>query len=141
MMNLLNVVLQKNDRKVKQYLPSPFPSYRLVLRKDAWDTARKNKGWRTYQDGADAMNLTRQAICMADKARVQVGPEFISRWAACMGNTTGNWWIHFELIPHGVVDLHHPIWNKAKHNGEIPYNQYSEAAELRKMDYSVEKKS
>lgn len=137
-MNLLNDILQKNDRKVRQHLPSPFPSYRLVLRKDAWETAKRAKGWKTYQNGADAMGLTRQSIYMADKTRVQVGPEFITRWAACMGNINGNWWIHFEPIPDGVEDLNHPKWNKAKQNGEVPYQKYSLAYFENKSKYTVE---
>lgn len=138
MMKLLSGILQKSKRKVKQHLPSPYPTYRLVLKKDAWDNLKKAKGWKTYQDGASAMGLTRQSLYMADKTRVQVGPDLISRWAACVGNINGNWWIHFELIPDGVEDPNHPKWNNLKHNGEIPYTKYSIAAEFRKNEYSVE---
>lgn len=139
MMELLNNVLQRGERKVKQYLPSPFPSYRLVLRKDAWIAAKRSKGWRTYQDAADAMGLTRAAIQMADKTRVQVGPDFITRWAACMGNSSANWWVDFEIVPHGVVSQNHPMWNSAKEKGIVPYDSYSPAAEFRRSSYPVEK--
>lgn len=139
MMDMLNSILQKNGRKVKQYLPSPFPSYRIVLKRDAWDTAKKCKGWKNYADGARAMGLTRQSLMMADKTRVQIGPDFMCRWAACMGNITGNWHTHFEIIPHGVVDTNHPLWNKAKSEGLIPYERYSPTADFRKNDYLVEK--
>lgn len=139
MIKMFNVILQKKERKVKSHLPSPFPCFRLVLKKDAWETAKKNKGWKTYQDGADAMGLTRQAIQMADKARVQVGPDFITRWACCMGNIHGNWWIHFEPIAWGVEDQNHPMYNQAKYKGEMQYSSLSTAAEHRKKDYTAEK--
>jgi hypothetical protein len=140
MIKMLNDILQAKSKKVKQYLPSPFPSYRLVLKEDAWSSAKKAKGWKTYEDGAKAMGLTRQSIQMADKTRVQVGPDFLCRWAAVMGNINGNWWIHFEIIPHGVVHRNHPKWNQAKNMGEIPYEPYSVAALEKQNDYPVEKK-
>ena len=139
MISIFNGLLQRKPRNRRTQLPSPFPLYRIVLKQDAWDNAKRSKGWRTYQDAASSLGLTRAAIQMAVKGRTQVGSGFITRWAACRGNVFGAWWVDFEIIPKCSVPMNHPAWNKEKHNGIIPYEQYSVAAELRNKDYSVEK--
>lgn len=138
MSDQLNSSLQEEPMSVKSYLPSPYPCYRLVLKKNQMREIMKVKGWRTYEDVAGALGFTRQYICMIDKTRVQVGPEFVTRLAAALGNVIENWWVNFEIIPFGVIDDRHPVWNNAKYGGKIPYSRYSPAANLRKNDYLVE---
>ena len=68
----------------------------------------KAKGWRTYQDAANELGFTRQYVCMLDKARVAATHIVISRLATALGITNGRWWIHFEIVPHGVTDPNLP---------------------------------
>lgn len=142
MINPLKAILQPNKDNVKSHLTSsPFPSYRLVMRKGRMKQIMTLKGWNTYEAAAKALGFTRAYIQMIDKTRVQVGSEFITRLAACLGSIHENWHVHFEIIPWGVVDENHPKWNQAKHDGEVPYQQYSPSANLRKDEYSVEEKN
>lgn len=136
-----NSILQNDQLVGKSHLPSPFYSYRLVLRPGAFKSIMKIKGWKTYEQAGHALGFTRQYIQMADKTGVQVGPEFVTRLAACLGNISEGWWIPFEIVPHGVSDDNHPLWNHAKEMGKMPYRRYSEAAEFREKDYSVEQKN
>lgn len=136
-----NATLQKNKLIGKSHLPSPFYSFRLVLKAGAFRAIMKVKGWKTYEEAGQALGFTRQYIQMADKTGVQVGPEFITRLAACLGNISQGWWIPFEIIPHGVADENHPLWNDAKYFGKIPYRRYSPVGEARKNDYSIEIKN
>lgn len=145
-MQMLNNVYQKFIRNGKlnlptgkTYLSSPFPVHRLVLKKDALRDIMRVKGWKTYADVGSALGFTRQYIAMLVNTKVSVSSEFISRMAVSLGNISENWHIYYEIIPWGVYDHNHPLWNKEKHDGKIPYEKYSIAAELRKKDYSVEK--
>lgn len=96
------------------------------------------KGWKTDADMARSLGLTRAYVSMLHHARVSVSSTVITRLAASLGNVEGNWWIYFEIVPRGEADRRHPYLNMEKHNGQIPYNQYSSSGELRKQDYMVE---
>ena len=72
----------------------------------------------------------------------------ITRLAVALNNIEGNWWIYFEIIPRGVKDPKHPVWqhernaskglNMEKFYGRVPYTPYSITAAERKSEYSVE---
>jgi transcriptional regulator with XRE-family HTH domain len=87
---------------------------------------------------ARALGLTRAYISMLNKTRVSITATVITRLAAQLGNIEDNWWIHFEIVPWGVSDPNHPVYNQEKHSGRIPYAQFSSNAQERKQDYKVE---
>lgn len=128
----------KARRKVKHSMAYPYSTYRIVFKKGALKSIMKVKGWKSYQSVANALGFTRQYIQMLDKTKVAVTAEVISRVAVCTGSTTDNWWIHYELIPWGVENLNHPVWNMEKHNGKIPYVEHSISSEFRSLDYPAE---
>jgi transcriptional regulator with XRE-family HTH domain len=138
MLGLVTRILQGKIKKNKSVLPNPNFEYRLIFRKGAVETIKKAKGWRTDADMARALGLTRAYIAMLHRTKVSVTATVITRLAAQMGNTDDNWWIHYEIVPWGVSDLRHPVWNEEKYQGRMPYGRYSSSAELRKRDYKTE---
>lgn len=136
----LNNILQNGCPAGKSYLPSPFPVYKLILRKGALKNIMIVKGWKTYTQVASSLGFTRQYISMLADAKISVSVEFMSRLALCLGNLRDNWHVHYELAPRGNFDDNHPVWNQEKYNGKVPYTDISPTADLRNKDYPVEKK-
>jgi hypothetical protein len=119
--SVLSLFFQKAPKHIKSILPVPGLEHRLVFKKGAVDTIKQVKGWRSDADMARALGLTRQYVCMMKKTRVGVTSTVITRLAVQMGSTSANWWVFYEVIPWGVSDPDHPVWNQAKYAGEQPY--------------------
>lgn len=137
-MVLFNFPLLKRLKKSKEVLPNPNYEYRIIFKNGAVETIKRAKGWHTDAQMARALGLTRQYVSMLHRTKVNVTSTVITRVAAQMGNTESNWWIYYDIVPWGLVDRRHPVWNQAKYMGEMPYNEFSSSAELRKQDYRVE---
>jgi hypothetical protein len=133
-----NDILQEPIQQGKSYLPSPFPAHKIVIKKKSLQSIMITKGWKTYNDVGTALNFTRQYVTMIANG-TPVSSEFIVRLAMAIGNTTNNWFIHYDIVPRGYIHSNHPTWNQQKHDGQIPYEKYSLMADLRKRDYDVEK--
>lgn len=112
--------------------------FRIVFRKGAVDAIKRVKGWRTDGEMAEALGITRQYMSMLAKTRVSVTQTVITRLAVLLGNVKGNWWTHFEIVPYGVKDENHPVWNQEKYMGQIPYGKFSSSAQFRREEYSIE---
>lgn len=126
-------------KKCKSILPNPGLEYRIVFKKNAIDTIQRAKGWRTLAEMARNIGITRSYLSMLKSTRVQVTATIISRIAVAMGNVNDNWWIYYDIIPYGVLDYNHPVWNQEKYMGRVPYERYSPSCESRSLDYSAEK--
>ncbi len=124
----------------KYHLPNPGLEHRLVFKRGAVEAIQRVKGWQNLTEMADALGITRQYMSMLHKTRVAVTHTVITRLAVLLGNIRENWWIHYEIVPYGVKDENHPVWNSEKEMGRMPYDKYSSSAELRKKDYIVEEK-
>ena len=70
---------------------------------------------------ARALGLTRQYVNMMKKTRVGVTATVICRLALVMGSVSTNWWVFYEILPYGVSDPDHPVWNQEKYMGRQPY--------------------
>lgn len=139
-LKMLNLILQKLLKQGKTILPNPNLEYRIIFRKGAVETIKRAKGWRSDSEMARALGLTRSYISMLHKTRVSVTSTVITRLAVQMGNTDRNWWIYYDIVPYGVSDPNHPTWNQEKYMGKIPYDNFSESGNLRKLDYNAENK-
>lgn len=135
---MLNLFLQRYIKPGKSILPNPNLEYRILFRKGAVEMIKRAKGWKTDAEMARALGLTRAYVSMLHKTRVSVTATVITRLAVQMGNTDKNWWIYYEIIPYGVTDPNHPLWNQEKYMGKIPYDNFSESGNLRKFDYKAE---
>ena len=134
-----NTILQEPLQGVKQYLPSPYPAHKLIIKKKSLKAIMAVKGWSSYTAVANALGFTRQYIAMIANG-VPVSAEFVCRMALALGSRKANWYIHYDIVPRGFVESNHPTWNMQKHDGQIPYEKFSVMEEVRKQDYSVEKK-
>lgn len=130
---------KSSRRREKHLLPNPNHEYRLVFKKGALATIKEAKGWKTDSEMARALGITRSYISMLRSTRVSVTANVITRLAAQLGNTEGNWWSHFEIIPWGVQDMNHPVWNTEKSMGRIPYAHFGFRAE--RQNFDAEKQS
>lgn len=128
----------KYTKPKKVSLPSPYMEHKIVFKKGAVEAIKRVKGWKTDVEMAQALGLTRAYISMLRLGKVGVTATVITRLAVALGNVNGNWWEHFQIIPWGVSDPNHPIYNQEKYMGRIPYSQYSQSVELRKKDYKAE---
>lgn len=137
---MLNLIKQVISKKSKTTLPNPNFEYRIVFRKGAVEAIKKVKGWRTDAEMAKALGITRSYINQLKKTRVSATSTVITRLAAQLGNTLCNWWVHFEIVPYGIIDQNHPTWNQEKYMGQQPYARFSPCAEIRKLDYKTEEK-
>ncbi len=140
MVKLLSLINLKRFKRSKSTLPNPNLEYRLVFRRGAVELIRDAKGWKTDAEMARALGLTRAYITMLRRTKVSVSSTVITRLAAQLGNTDRNWWIHFEIVPWGVPDLNHPVWNQEKFMGRVPYDRFSLSANFRGLDYRAEKR-
>lgn len=136
---MLNSICQENIQRGKSYLPNPYPAHKLVIRKKSLKSIMAVKGWKSYSQMADALGFTRQYLAMI-AGGIPISAEFVTRLAACMGDTKGNWHIHYEIAPRGRFHENHPVWNQQKHDGKIPYERLSLSGEFRNNEYYVEKK-
>ena len=134
----MGIFRKRSKKREKHLLPNPNHEYRLVFKKGAIATIKKAKGWKTDSEMARTLGITRSYISMLRATRVSVTANIITRLAAQLGNTEGNWWSHFEIIPWGVQDMNHPVWNMEKLNGRVPYTGFSLHAGGR--NYNAEKK-
>lgn len=140
MIKLLNYFLQNEKKSVKSILPVPGLEHRIVFKSGAVETIKKVKGWKTDAEMARALGLTRQYVCMMKKTRVGVTATVISRLAVEMGSISSNWWVFYEIVPYGVSDPDHPVWNQEKTMGRQPYrSRFSEVYQHRsKSDFKAE---
>ena len=134
----LNQILQLRFKKGKSALPNPNLEYRIIFKKGAVETIKRAKGWESDAEMARALGLTRAYITMLRRVKVSVTATVITRLAIQMGNIEKNWWIYYDIMPWGVEDVNHPIWNQEKYMGRIPYARHSLMAELRSKDYETE---
>lgn len=141
MKNFLKSIFYKETRKRKTFLPSPGLEYRIVLKKGALKSIMKVKGWHTYEEVAKYLGFTRQYIGMLDGAKVACTHEVITRLAVLLGNIEDGWWVHFQIVPRGVVHENHPTWNQEKHLGRMPYRKHSPQANMRESEYPTEQKT
>jgi transcriptional regulator with XRE-family HTH domain len=98
----------------------------------------QTKGWKTFKRVADELGLTPAYVTMLKHGNAAITANVICRIAVLTGNVSDNWWIFFRLVPCGVKDQNHPLWNHEKEMGRVPYDKYSLSAEVRKQDYFVE---
>jgi len=136
---LLNLFKQLPRNKDKINYTNPIFNYEIVFKEGAVDEILKIKGWKSCAEMARNMGLTRAYICNLRKRKAACTHTVITRTAALLGNTYGAWWIHFEMIPTGIISPNEPQWNQEKYKGMIPYSKNSIAVEVRKMDYETEK--
>lgn len=115
------MIFRKHPRHVKTYLANPFLEHRIVFKRGAVEAVKKVKGWRSDAEMARALGLTRQYISMLHKTRVGVTSTVICRLAVALGSTMSQWWVFYEIIPYGVCDPNHPMWNQEKYIGCQPY--------------------
>lgn len=135
---MLKLFFLRLAKKGKTTLPNPNFEYRLVFKKGAIESIKQAKGWQTDADMARALGLTRQYVSMLHRTRVGATSTVITRLAAQLGNTEGNWWIYYDIVAWGVKDVNHPAWNNEKYLGRMPYQRYSPMAGLRSKDYRTE---
>jgi transcriptional regulator with XRE-family HTH domain len=137
--SLLSLILPRRLKFSKRYSPNPTIEYRIVFKKGALAAIKIAKGWHTDAEMARALGVTRSYINMLKKTRVSVTATVITRLAAQLSNIGQNWWLPFEIVPWGVIDQNHPIYNQEKYMGQIPYNKFSLSADFRRKDYRAEK--
>ncbi len=138
----LNRILQFVKKPGRRFLPNPIPGLKLVFKPGAVDTIKRSKGWDTDAEMAQALGITRAYVSMMAKRRVSVSHNIILGLAYLMGNINGKWWAFYEIIDRGEpVDPDSPLWNEDKYQGRMPYSRYSKSAELRSLDYKVERRS
>ena len=127
-------------KQVRPYLPVPGLEHRIVFKKGAVETIKKVKGWKTDVDMAKALGLTKQYVGMMKNTRVGVSATVISRLAVEMGSVAANWWVFYDIVPYGVSDPDHPVWNQEKTMGRQPYkSRFSEVYQHRsKSDFKAE---
>jgi len=118
---MIKLFLRRASICRKSPLPVPGLEHRLVFKKGAVEAIMKVKGWRTYADMARALGITRQYVSMMAKTRVGATSTVICRLAAEMGSISSNWWVFYEIVPYGVSDPDHPVWNQEKAMGRQPY--------------------
>lgn len=135
---MTNNILQHPIQDGKSYLPNPYPAHKLIITKKSLKIIMQAKGWGTYTQVGEALGFTRQYIGMIANG-IPVSSEFIVRLALALGNAKHNWYNHFQIVRRGMIHENHPTWNQQKQEGQIPYNRFSVSAELRNMDYAVEK--
>ena len=130
---------RRSPKREKHLLPNPNHEYRLVFKKGAIATIKKAKGWKTDSEMARALGITRSYISMLRATRVSVTANVITRLAAQLGSTEGNWWSHFEIVPWGVQDINHPVWNVEKTMGRMAYSRFGSHGN--RGDFNAEKQS
>jgi len=136
---MLRFILGGNHKRRKTKLPNPNYEYRIVFKSGSIEAIKRAKGWNTDADMARALGVTRAYVAMLKKTRATVTATVITRLAAQLGNIEGAWWTYYEIVPWGVKDKEHPLWNYEKFHGRIPYKRISLAVELRQGDYNLEK--
>lgn len=133
------MIFLRERKNVKSNLPNPFLEHRIVFKKGAIEAIKKVKGWRSDADMARALGLTRQYVNMLHRTRVGATATVITRLAIAMGSVGANWWVFYEIVPYGVSDPDHPVWNQEKYMGMQPYRKCSEEAVYRgKTQYKTE---
>lgn len=137
-MLLENNILQEPIQGGKSHLPNPYPAHKIMIMKKSLHSIMIAKGWKTYADVGHALGFTRQYVAMIASG-VPVSSEFIVRLALSLGTQLDNWYVHYQIAPRGYIAQNHPTWNEQKYKGQIPYDKISLMAELRKLDYPVEK--
>lgn len=131
MLNFLKIL--KKDT-VKTNYTNPKFRYEIVFRPGAVESIKKVKGWKTDSEMAKELDLTRAYVSLLKHGKASCTQTVITRVAACLGNTGGSWWIHFEIIPVGFYKSGDPIYNQDKYAGRQPYERYSPTAEFRRLD-------
>jgi len=137
---MIKLFLRRAPIQRKSILPVPGLEHRIVFKKGAIQTIKQVKGWKTDADMARALGLTPQYVCMMKKTRVGVTSTVICRLAVEMGSVCANWWVFYEIVPYGVSDPDHPVWNQEKTMGRQPYrSRFSEVYQHRsKSDFKPE---
>lgn len=135
---MINLFKRKRHRIVKTYYPTPGFEFKIIFRKEAVKDIMKVKGWKTYSEMARALGFTRQYISLLANQQASVTATVITRLASLMGSVNGHWWEFYELVPYGLYDANHNIWNHEKHKGTMPYAKYSLSAQFRSLDHKVE---
>jgi|GEM_PF-5626584 hypothetical protein len=148
---MLNLFFKRKSKKPKSVLPNPNLEYKILFRKNAVRQIQALKGWKTDAAMARALGLTPQYITMLRNHNASVTATVITRLAEALNNVEGNWWIYFEIVPRGVKDPKHPVWqdernaskslNMEKFAGRVPYTPYSATAIERSSEYSAETES
>lgn len=114
--------------------------YAIVLKDNAFEIIKKVKGWKTDAELARHLDFTRQYICSLKKRKLPCTHDVMVRIAIILGDTTGNWWNHFEMVKVGKYDANHQKWNHNKYDGKQPYTKRSLMASFRRKDGEVEEK-
>lgn len=134
----LNIFKPIFKKAIKSRLSNPQFEYRIIFREGAIQTIMRAKGWKNQSQMAAALGITKAYLTMLNHTKAQVTSNVITRVATITGNVNENWWIFYDIVPRGLPDPNHPVWNQEKAAGRIPYDKYSISAELRKQDYAVE---
>ncbi len=136
------MIRQLVNKFVKDKLPSDREEYRsFYLKKSSWQAIQISRGWRkrgAISRFAEEIGITRQYASMIVNGKAGCS-SFVMRKIKRLVGINGSCWCHlFEESRVDDVDPNHPIYNQAKYNGEVPYQEFSSSAELRNKDYKTE---
>ena len=128
----------------RNFTKDHFREYQhFFLRREVWQAIKKTHGWKNHgaiTKFAECLGITRQYADMLVKQKAGCSADAMRRILKFLGIKNGECWCHvFSFHEDMDVDPKHPIYNSFKHDGAVPYEEYSDSAELRKKDYRAEK--
>lgn len=119
---------------------------RFFLKQSSWLAICALKGWDPRPGSGATAKLAAKLFITRQYARGVVARRFgcsstiMGKLVDFLGIPEGDCWCHlFERRTYIGMDKNHPIFNIQKYNGEAPYAEYSESANLRQQDYEVER--
>lgn len=146
---MLNLFKRQHQRREKSTLSLP-PKYRrgyspFYFKEWAWDNLCRQHQWSQGKGAirlfSEALHCTKALASMIVNRRIGCSAPMIALIAELMGIRENECCCHlFDRYKVNKVPSNHPLYNMAKFRGEMPYERYSVRAELRKKDYSVEKR-
>lgn len=117
----------------------------LYLKKRTWRAIKDSRGW--HRRGSIALfakciGITRQYAGGLVNQELGCSTNAIRKIVDFLGIKKGECWCHlFEMArEEKSINPDHPLFNFAKHAGEVPYKNNSLSSDLRKLDYDAEER-
>jgi predicted metal-binding protein len=114
----------------------------FYLKRSTWDAIRISRGWvgkGAASRFAETIGITRQYASEIINQRCGCSSNVMRKIIDLLGIKEGCWCHLFDRNCMVDFDPNHPIYNQEKYMGVIPYTKHSTAAEMRNLDYPVEK--
>lgn len=117
----------------------------LYLKRKTWEALKSINNWPergATSRLAEAIGVTRQyasgIVAGNHEGGCGVSTNIAIRIKNLLGIRGGCWCHLFEERKAVGIDPNHPLFNKSKFDGVMPYREHSLSAEHRKLDYPAE---